>query len=702
MSRTSLFLILILIAAFLVRFLGFWVASFYIDEATLLYRARQVMTGEEIFNPHFVESGIAYGMIISYLQALFMKLVYTAGYSLDQWRNIDGAYPTLKLTARLLSVIAGTATVYFTYLSAKKLFNTKAGLFSALVLAFTFNHVAQSKYALVDIYISFFLSVVLYFSVIILTEKRGLLEAYILGSIFTTLAFALKYNFPVFIPVLAAHCLVIWRERKLQQNLKELLAAVAVSMAVFIMINPYFLLNPQNFIWQLRTILQMSWNFPFGARDLDNIPNIIWYFEYMAKVGLYYPFFAFVFGGMVIALVKYRSQAILLLSYPVIQLILLEIYTPRSDRYPVWWLPMLVIFAGLFLWISFRFLKFKKALMFILVVLIMVPILRVLAFDFAIVNQKDTRQQAKEFLGGKERPIYFLIDTDGKFLSLEGIQFLGSHQLIRASFDPQSPFAHNIFRYPDEYVAISSFQYEEYLHLSTHNPKGIIFNKRPAFTREWLLNYINEARFVVDFMSEGKFVKQFSKFWFKNNFFNSVRIPGGGTDVGVSHNPTIKIYKVPSLANDPPPIQIVYYPEPVAPSDLELLLPIVGVRIVTDQSVNKGQAILIEKGQNQTDSVIKASSSPFPPGEYIVKVFFKINTRTIFRKTYGFVTFGDPKIKTNVSYQGISGRDLKRQSGYQVITLPFKLTTISNTSIEMTWLDKNPVMIEKIEIMQVK
>lgn len=702
MRTPPFLLIVILIVAFLVRFLGFWVASFYIDEAILLNRARQIITGEEIFNPHFAESGIAYGMVVSYIQALFMKLVYLFGHLRYGWNSVNDVYLVLKLTARFVSVLAGTATVYFTYLTAKKLFNTKVGLFSALVLAFSFNHVAQSKYALVDIYISFFLSVALYFSAIILTEKRGLLKAYILGSIFTTLAFALKYSFPVFISVLAAHCLVVWRERKLQQNLKELLAAVAVSMAVFIMINPYFLLNPQNFIWQLRTILQMSWNFPFGARDLDGIPNFVWYLDYLTKVGLYYPFFAFVFGGMVITLVKYRSQAILLLSYPVIQLILLEIYTPRSDRYPVWWLPMLTIFAGLFLWISFRFLKFKKALIFILVVLMIVPIFRVLAFDFAIVNQKDTREQAKEFLRGKERPIYFLIDIDGKFLGFEGIQFLGNHQLIRASFDPQSKFSYNIFRYSDEYVAISSFHYEEYLHLSTHNPKGIIFNKRLAFTQEGLLDYINEARFVADFMSEGKFVKQFSKFWFENNFFNSVRIPGGGTDVGVSHNPTIKIYKVSSLANPPPPIKISYYPEPVAPSDLELLSPMAEARIVTDQNANKGQVILIEKGQNQTGSILKTSSSPFPPGEYIVKVFFKINAKTIFRKTYGFVTFGDPTIKENVSHQKIKGVNLKNIKNYQTISLLFKLSKITNTAVELTWLDKNPVMIEKIEIMQVK
>lgn len=699
MSRTSFFLILILIAAFLVRFLGFWVASFYIDEASLFYRARQVMTGEEIFNPHFVDSGIAYGMVVSYIQASFMKLVYLFGHLKYGWNSVNDIYLVLKLTARFVSVLAGTATVYFTYITAQKLFNTKVGLFSALVLAFSFNHVAQSKYALVDIFISLFLSIAFYFSTLILMDKKNLLRAYVLGGVFSALAFAIKYNFPVFMPILTAH-IVAWRSGKVTQNLKALFLLVVVVFSVFIIVNPYLLINPTNYIWQLKTILQMSWNFPFGARDLDNIPNIIWYFEYMAKVGLYYPFFAFVFGGMVIALVKYRSQAILLLSYPVIQLILLEIYTPRSDRYPVWWLPMLAIFGGLFLWISFGFLKFKKALIFILVVLMIVPIFRVLAFDFAIVNQKDTREQAKEFLRGKERPLYFLIDIDGKFLGFEGIQFLGSHQLIRASFDPQSKFSYNIFRYPDEYVAISSFHYEEYLHLSTHNPKGIIFNKRPAFTQEGLSDYINEARFVADFMSEGKFVKQFSKFWFENNFFNSVRISGGGTDVGVSHNPTIKIYKVSSLANPPPPIKISYYPKPVAPSDLELLSPIVGARIVTDQNANKSQVILIEKEQNQTGSILKASSSPFPPGEYLVKVFLKINTKTISQRIYGFVTFGDPRIKTNISYQEINGRDLRKQSGYQAITLPFKLTTISNTSVELTWMDQNPVMVEKIEVVQ--
>lgn len=703
------FLLLILIFAFLVRVSGFWVANYYIDEAILLDRARKIVTGEEIFNPDFVGSGIAYGMLISYIQALFMKLVYLFGHWFWGWDSVNAAYLSLKTATRFLSVSAGTAIVYFTYLSAKKLFNYKVGLFSGLVLAFSFNHVAQSKYALVDIFVSLFVALSLYFSIIVLIGKRGILKAYIFGSLFAALAFAVKYNIPVFIPILTAYSLVVWQSVKVREKAKkpflyllkwwrkEIFIFCFVVVITFLLVNPYLLINPANYFWQLQTILKASWNFPHGARDLDGIPNILWYFVYMAKIGLYYPFFIFVVVGIVMALRQYRNQAILLLSYPFSQLILLEIYTPRSDRYPSWWLPMLAIFAGFFLWKSFNFgFRFrKKILIASLVLLIGVSMFRVLAFDFAITFQKDTRQEAKGFLIKKHRPIYFILDVDGKFMAFENRQILDGRGLRLMSLDPQSKFPQNVFRYPGEYLLMTDFIYGEHLYLLRHNPESKIFNSRSENTEKFLNLFLKEGKFVTEFMQKARFVKQYSRFGFANGLFDSVRLYGGGTDVGMSYNPTIRIYQIPQSTQVLPAISVIYYPQPVATSQQEILSIVNGSRVVNDQ------VILMEK-QSQTNSIIQASRSPFPPGEYAVKISLKISDFLIPQRIYGFVTFGDRKIKDNISYQEIKGVNLRKTREYQTITLPFKLSVISYTSIELAWLDASQAMIEKIEIDQTK
>lgn len=715
-KRKFSLLALILLSALLVRLWGFKAASYYIDEATLLDRARKIMTGEEIFNPRFPETMIAYGMIVSYIHAFFMKIVYSFGHLVYGWDSVGDVYPVLKLTARFISVLAGTGTVYFTYLTAKKLFNWQVGLFSALILAFSFNHVTLSQYAVVDIYISFFLSVALYFAALILAEKKKLLRAYILGGIFSSLAFAIKYNFPVFIPVLAAHTISVWQSISTKKNkfliylLKwwrpELLIFLIFALGVFLIVTPYLVINPTNYFWQLTTILRASWDFPMGSKDLDNIPNIIWYLHYMVKIGLYYPFFAFVVGGIVIALAKYKTQAIFLLSYPVTQLILLEIYSPRADRYPVWWLPMLAVFGGLFLWQSVNFISRiklgQKLAMVILILLVALPVFRVLAFDFAITFQKDTRLEARKFFLRNSRPIYFIADIDGKFLDIVNSQLFDNHALRLLGLDPQSNSPYNIFRYPGEYLLITDFVFGEAFHYLRHNPGGKIFYPRPQLTEKFLLDYLQEGRLITDFMQQTSLVKAYSRLGFRNGLFDSVRLYGGDTEVGASYNPNIKIYKIPYLKETLPTLAVIYYPHSVAISGYETLRPVNSSSFIVDKMVQKGQVILMEKSERGFP-IIQASKSPFPPGEYLVKIRLKIDPKFVsLKKVYGFITFGDQTILGNIGYQEIKGANLQVVREYQTISLPFRLSAISNTLVELTWIDLAPAMVEKIEIIQVK
>ncbi len=717
MKKKNLFfyLVLILGAAFLVRFLGFWVVGRFIDEATLLYRARQMMAGEEFFNPHLSQMGIPYGMLISYAQAFFMKIIYLLGFFFHRWSTIEEAYPILILTARFLSVLVGTATVYFTYLTAKKLFNPKVGLFSALILAFSFNHVAQSKYGLVDIYISLFLTVALYFSIMIFSKKRNRLKNYLLASAFSASAFALKYRLPVFVLLLVSHSLRIWQETPRQRNRffvffsrwwrKEIFLSAFVAAAVFVVVNPYLLVDPKDWFWQMKWVAVTIWNYAYGGKDLDNIPNVVWYVWHMASVGLYYPFCLFVFGGIIMAFRRYRRQAIVLLSYPVAQLIILEMVTLRSDRY-IWWLPMLSIFAGVFLWISFDRLfslpnrYWKKLALGSLVFLIALPIIRVIFFDWTITFQKDTRQEVREFLLQNPRPVYFMVDIDARFIGIGGLQVLNSHPLIGSSFDSRSPSPYNIFRYPGEYVLISSFISDDYLHRMRYNPAGIIFNKNPGTKLPYYLDYIQEARLVADFMKKAPFIKRYSHFLFGNNFYDSIMIPGGGTDIGYTSNPIVNIYKIPDFTRGLTPLAVTYYPEAVGRLPFELLLIVSGAKVVADSDAALGKVISLDGIEKE--AIIRSLSSPFPSGGYRVDIRVKIDARLLkVGKIYGTVTFGDPKIRESLSYQKIRSDSLKKQSSYQTISLPFKLSDTSLTGVELIWIGM-PAWVERIEIHQIK
>lgn len=93
---------------------------------------------------------------------------------------------------RCFSAILGALTVIPVYLSARKLFNEKAALFSAFCMAFLPYHVWHSHYSLGDVPMVFFLSWGLYFSCLILNDSK--IKNYVLSGLFIGLSASTKYN----------------------------------------------------------------------------------------------------------------------------------------------------------------------------------------------------------------------------------------------------------------------------------------------------------------------------------------------------------------------------------------------------------------------------------------------------------------------------------------------------------------------------
>lgn len=687
-KREKFFIFIIIFIAFLVRVWGLDVASFYIDEEILLKRARLILVGDEVFNPHFDTSGIAYGMLASYLHALEMKLVYTFGHLFNGWeiRNLDQFYSKLQVSARFFSVLEGTAIVYFIYLITGKFFSRRAGLFSAFILAFSFNHVAQSKYSYVDILISLFLVLSVYYSAKIFLDTKGRFNDYLWAGFWAINAFALKYNVSVFVPLLTAHLLSFWESCP---NLKKkgrpisgmilspkYLLVFVFCLTFFILWNPYLIINWQDFTSQLGAILWWSWNFPYGGRDLDNIPNWIWYLNYLFKVGLAPSFFLLSFMGFLFLFRKNLKVFLFLTSYLVTNFLLLERFTPRADRYVVWGLPFFAIVAGFCADLLLNKLKaipwpfyIKVLLQGVFFIFLLVPALKVVLFDFAIAHQKDTRMEVREYFFSRPAPIYFSLDIDSKFINMENVVQLRTHDYVLDSFNPNSQSPLNLFRYPGQYVLLSSTMYDDYRHYAEHNLSGQLYGKKPKASERILLNYLKEAQFVTDFIKKARFVKKFSHFGFDNNSIFAIRTLGGGTDVGTSYHPNIWIYKIPQIEKVEK-LSEDYYP---------------------------GDFILALGGQNK----IGTPKVPFPQGDYLVEIKLKMKTQKIdANKVYGFVSLGDQTIQGNVSLQNIKGKMLSGNSPSYEISLPFTLTQLTLTNIEIALSEEIKAEIERVSIHQ--
>jgi 4-amino-4-deoxy-L-arabinose transferase-like glycosyltransferase len=90
---------------------------------------------------------------------------------------IFGIYDTV---ARTIPVIFGTATVFVTYLVAKELFDKRVGLVSCLILALLPFHIVFSRQVLVDVPLSFFVILFLYF-VVKYTKTEISMYSYLAG-----------------------------------------------------------------------------------------------------------------------------------------------------------------------------------------------------------------------------------------------------------------------------------------------------------------------------------------------------------------------------------------------------------------------------------------------------------------------------------------------------------------------------------------
>lgn len=177
------------------------------------------------------------------------------------------------LIGRLISAVLGALTVIPIYLSAKNLFNEKAGLIAAFTIAVLPYHVVQSHYSLPDIPMIFFMCWGIYFSTNILVSSRNI--HYSKSGFFMGLAASSKYNgglSSLLIPW--AHLLrIVFKNNKELGSTNDtllningylnLLSAVFFAVLGFLMGTPYAILDrntflrddgPKGAIWQFKNV----------------------------------------------------------------------------------------------------------------------------------------------------------------------------------------------------------------------------------------------------------------------------------------------------------------------------------------------------------------------------------------------------------------------------------------------------------------
>ena len=260
-----------------------------------------------------------------------LALVYALGGTADAF-----------VTGRVVVALIGTLVVALTYVAGRRAFDARTGLVAAALMAVAFLPVFYSKHALNDVVT--LAPVTLGLIGALLVYDRGRWVDYALCGAAIGAATATKYTAGAMLLTLAvAAGLRILRDRaELRRALLGCALAGGAFVAVFVVLNPYALLNLHE---ARRQITGQSRQADAGKLGQDDVLGWVYYVGTLGW-GLGWLPLAAAVGGAVVAVRRDWRRALLLLAFPVF----LYLFMGAQGRYFGRWLlpayPVLCVLAG--------------------------------------------------------------------------------------------------------------------------------------------------------------------------------------------------------------------------------------------------------------------------------------------------------------------------------------------------------------------
>jgi len=264
LKRRSIWLILIMILAFLVRLWGINFGFPFIlhpDETKIVEPALTIafdIRNTSLWNPHF----FFYPHFLMYFLVIVIRVLKVLLYPFGIFGSFQKDF--FYFIARFTTVLFGTLSVYLTYLVGKRLapkgWESRIGLLSAFLLSVAYLHVRNSHYYTGDVPATFFMLLSFYLFLSGTIPDRDYpgsgqsLFKVVLAGVFCGVGISTKYYpallLAIYIPLL------IYNYRK---DIKKLLLycsiVIVASVFGFIMFTPYALLDHTLFI---KTIQESS------------------------------------------------------------------------------------------------------------------------------------------------------------------------------------------------------------------------------------------------------------------------------------------------------------------------------------------------------------------------------------------------------------------------------------------------------------
>lgn len=351
----------------------------HIDESVVIFYTMRFFTGD--FNPNpFFDYPTLYLYILFFCYFIYFIAGFIFG-KFDSIGNFIAFYYSdpvpFILIGRLLTVIFSIGTIYLTYLFAKKLFDRKTGLLSALFLSLSWQHVLSSHYATTDIMAVFFTLAAVFFVWQVYSKTD--LKSYFLAGLFCGLSISAKYYGGI---IFLAILLFGWK------NKKYLGISFLMVIAGFFIGCPYAFIDYAGFLARFsdRFNLIIGGDTTLSFAALLSYPGIF-------LDGLGYFLALSTLGGFILLIINRTRQNLFLLTIILILFIFFGSWKSPAGRYALALYPFFAIISGL----AVKKIKNKTVFISVILIFLVVTLPKIVKTD-VLLSQKDTRIIAREWV----------------------------------------------------------------------------------------------------------------------------------------------------------------------------------------------------------------------------------------------------------------------------------------------------------------
>lgn len=322
----------------------------------------EFFSADSPLNPKF----FAYGSLPIYLLKILGAFAPVTSYSVP-WR--DPSLVSLALEGRALSALFDLGTIALVFFLGRRLYDATVGLIAAACVSLTVLHIQLAHFYTVDTLLTFFVVATMFFSARFAAMARRL-DAIWMGALFG-LALATKISAAILIvPMLVVMVLARGRplppnvarggfkrvaRARLQQILgvwKTILKIGSVAFIVFVVTQPYALLDPIRYFGQVGTealVVRGWYDFPYTRQYADTWP-FVYPIAQSAVWGMSLPLGIFTWvGGALFVWQWWRTrewQDGFILSWALVYFLIVGGQFAKYPRYLLPLLPFLFLMAG--------------------------------------------------------------------------------------------------------------------------------------------------------------------------------------------------------------------------------------------------------------------------------------------------------------------------------------------------------------------